>query len=156
MADLSPDANEQTKQTTVRPPVEPSPKPRHRKVNGKKETGAKSRGHYATRARSVVLVRARVRTTNTDLGAEDDDLRQLDGVRAHRVEHVLQFVDHWDERLHSERERCDALPAAMPMPFCSRSLQIILTAEAKTGRSTIICGAVFEPCFFSLRFDKNI
>jgi hypothetical protein len=37
---------------------------------------------------------------STDLSADDDDLGQLDGVGPDRVENVLQFIDHRDERLH--------------------------------------------------------
>ena len=33
---------------------------------------------------------------------DDHDLRQLYGVRAHRVEHVLELVDHGNQGLHFE------------------------------------------------------
>ena len=35
-----------------------------------------------------------------DLSADDDDLRQLNGVRAHSIEDILEFVNHRDQGLH--------------------------------------------------------
>jgi len=37
---------------------------------------------------------------STYLRSNDDDLRQLNGVRSHRVEDVLQLVDDGDQALH--------------------------------------------------------
>lgn len=56
------------------------------------------------------------RALATRLAPHDNDLRQLNGLLAHRVERILKLVDDGNERLHRGARRCCDRHGRCPYP----------------------------------------
>ena len=98
--------------------------PTHQRLHHRRLAGAlqqQPQPQHQQRVKEIELGRS---IDSWYLSANDGNLGQLNGVGADRVEHILQFVNHWNQRLH---------PRPRPRPRSS-SVQFSPVNSKSVGR----------------------